>query len=76
MNENVNHPAHYNAGFVECIDALESMATGYDSSVQAVLAWQVAKCLWRAPLKGNQLEDLQNARWYLDRLINKVSDDA
>ena len=68
----VNHPAHYTAGNVECIDALESMSVGYQDTVQAALAWQVVKYIWRSPLKGKQLEDLQKAQFYLNRLIEKV----
>ena len=68
----VNHPAHYTAGNVECIDALESMSMGYHDTVQAALAWQVLKYIWRSPLKGKQLEDLQKAQFYLNRLIEKV----
>ena len=68
----VNHPAHYTAGNVECIDALESMSMGYHDTVQAALAWQVVKYVWRSPLKGKQLEDLQKAQFYLNRLIEKV----
>lgn len=68
----VNHPAHYTAGSVECIDALESMSIGYHDTVQAALAWQVVKYIWRSPLKGKQLEDLQKAQFYLNRLIEKV----
>lgn len=49
MNDPVNHPAHYTAAGIECIDALESMATGYPDSVLAGLAWQVAK------MAGDQL---------------------
>ena len=68
----VNHPAHYTAGNVECIDALESMSMGYHDAVQGALAWQVVKYIWRSPLKGKQLEDLQKAQFYLNRLIEKV----
>lgn len=72
MTDNVNHPKHYTAGAVECIDALESLASGYKDPVQAGLAWQIVKYIWRSPLKENQLQDLQKARWYLDRLISKL----
>ena len=68
----VNHPAHYTAGNVECIDALESMSVGYQDTVQAALAWQVVKYIWRSPLKRKQLEDLQKAQFYLNRLIERV----
>ena len=72
MADMVNHPTHYTTSNIECIDALESLASGYKDPVQAGLAWQVVKYIWRSPLKGNQLEDLQKAKWYLDRLISKV----
>ena len=68
----VNHPAHYTAGKIECIDALEAMAEGYPDSVQAGLAWQVVKYIWRSPLKGSQAEDLDKALFYLNRLRGKV----
>ena len=73
----VNHPSHYTFGKVECIDALESMAEGYNvfgsskegPCVFATLAWQVVKYVWRAPLKGKYYEDLKKARFYLERMI-------
>ena len=71
-NDMVNHPAHYTAGNVECIDALESMAMGYTDPVLAGLAWQVVKYVWRCPLKGNPLEDAQKAEYYLHRMIEKM----
>ena len=73
-NDMVNHPAHYTAGSVECIDALESMVSGYKDTTQAGLAWQVVKYIWRLPLKNNALEDAKKARFYLDRLIEKLED--
>ena len=73
-NDMVNHPAHYTAGSVECIDALESMARGYKDTIQAGLAWQVVKYVWRLPLKNNALEDAKKAQFYLDRLIEKLED--
>lgn len=78
----VNHPNHYTFGKVECIDALESMAEGYNvfgsskegPCVFATLAWQVVKYVWRAPLKGKMHEDLMKAKFYLERLITKVEE--
>ena len=70
----VNHPAHYTAGKVECIDALESMVSGYKDTIQAGLAWQVVKYVWRLPLKNNALEDAKKAQFYLDRLIKKLEE--
>ena len=78
----VNHLSHYTFGKVECIDALESMAEGYNvfssskkgPCVFASLAWQVVKYIWRAPLKGKMHEDLMKAKFYLERLITKVEE--
>lgn len=65
----VEHPSHYTAGAVECIDAIESAVTGL-TGAEAVLTAQVIKYIWRFKRK-NGVEDLKKARWYLDRLISK-----
>lgn len=67
MTDNVNHPTHYTSGKVECIDALES-ATVNLSGIEAVCTANAIKYLWRWKQK-NGVEDLNKARWYLDRLI-------
>ncbi len=66
-NDNVHHPAHYTAGAVECIDAIEAATTGL-TGAEAYNTGQIIKYAWRWKRK-NGLEDLQKARWYLDRLI-------
>ena len=68
-NDAVNHPQHYTNGGIECIDALASMISGFTDPNDAALSWQVVKYVWRHPFKGNALQDLKKARWYLDRLI-------
>lgn len=65
----VNHPAHYTAGAVECIDAIESATTGLTGG-QAYATGAAIKYLWRWSRK-NGVEDLQKARWYIDRLIGE-----
>lgn len=67
----VNHPSHYTQGKMEVIDHLEDIVQFYEDPVKAALAWQVIKYLARAPLKGNEKEDLGKAKWYLDRLCDK-----
>ena len=74
--DNVNHPAHYNQGGIECIDALNAMVTGYPDPVGAVLAWQVVKYIWRHPFKANPVEDLKKAQFYLERLIQRVGNET
>ena len=65
----VNHPAHYTAGRIECIDAIESAIDGL-SGVEAFLTGQVMKYMHRWPRK-NGIEDLRKAKWYLERLIER-----
>jgi len=66
-NPAVDHPEHYNvhpAG-IECIDVIEHMEFNIGTSI---------KHMWRAGLKpGNDdLQDLEKARWYLDRQITNL----
>jgi len=63
----VNHPEHYTAGKVECIDALEAATTGLEG-LEAICTGNAIKYLWRWKHK-NGVEDLKKARWYLNRLI-------
>jgi hypothetical protein len=67
----VNSPSHYNQGEIECIDAVEAFTDGYKGSVAASLA-QCVIYIWRAPHKGEQLQDLKKAEWFLKRAIQRV----
>lgn len=67
----VNHPQHYTAGGVECIDAIAAALCKYTDGVDAWLAGQVIKYLWRAPLKDNYAQDIAKAKFYLDRLARR-----
>lgn len=62
----VNHPAHYTFGKFEVIDVLQ------DWFADDPLAWQVVKYIARYRYKGNPIEDLMKARWYLDRRIAEL----
>ena len=72
MSTNVHHPAHYTAGKIECIDAIEAATQGL-SGFEGMLAGNAMKYLWRWKHK-NGIEDLLKARWYLDRLIQVTED--
>jgi hypothetical protein len=65
MNDNVNHPKHYNShpSGVECIEITEYFNFNIGNAV---------KYCWRAGLKGEQVEDLRKARWYIDREISRI----
>jgi hypothetical protein len=58
----VNHPAHYTAGGIETIDFIEAKKLGYNLG-------NVVKYITRSDYKGNKLEDLRKAQWYLSREI-------
>ena len=68
--DKVNHPSHYTGGKVECIDALEA-ATKDLMGIQAVCTANAIKYLWRWK-KKNGREDLEKAKWYIDRLLKEV----
>ena len=70
VSDMVNSPDHYTyakekMGGLEVIDILEAFFP------DEPLLWQVGKYLLRAGHKGPMLQDLQKARWYLDRRITK-----
>mgnify|MGYP003125740736 FL=1 len=69
----VNNPPHYNQAGIECIQAI-SAAT--DKGFKYYLQGNVMKYLWRFDYKDKPLEDLQKAKWYLDRLIEEVTADG
>jgi hypothetical protein len=61
----VDQPPHYTAhpSGVECIEVTEHMSFCLGNAV---------KYIWRAGLKGDQVQDLQKAAWYLDREIGRL----
>ncbi len=64
MSDNVNRPAHYNGhpSGIECIQITEHMGFNLGNAV---------KYIWRCDLKQDAIEDLEKARWYIDREIKK-----
>jgi len=71
MADNVNHPAHYMSSnaqcdcgrFIECIDVTRHMNFNIGNAV---------KYIWRADHKGNKIEDIQKAIWYLQDELKKL----
>lgn len=66
----VERPSHYTAGEIECIDAIRAATT--QEEFEGFLRGNVLKYLWRCNLKSNKTEDLNKARWYLNRLIEET----
>jgi hypothetical protein len=58
----VNHPPHYTTGGIETIDFIEAKQLNYNLG-------NVVKYITRADHKGNRVEDLRKAKWYLEREI-------
>ena len=73
-NENVNAPQHYLHGKKETIDVINDCMTG--DEYHGYLKGNVLKYVSRYKFKGEPLEDLQKASWYLNRLIKEVSNGA
>lgn len=68
----VNSPPHYTKGKYEAIDVIEDAVQHAPNSVYGTLQWQVLKYILRMWSKHSPLEDAKKARWYLDRLIDKL----
>lgn len=65
----VNHPSHYTShpSGVECITVVEHMSFNAGNAV---------KYIWRAGLKDGQIQDLEKARWYINREIDRLRREA
>lgn len=70
----VAKPSHYNQGKMQPIDAIPDATIGL-GGYEGFLVGNIIKYIWRWKHK-NGLEDLKKVRWYLDRLIEKVTADG
>mgnify|MGYP000969571211 CR=1 FL=1 len=62
----VNHPPHYGGDTTyEVIKVIEAWSLGFNDG-------NAVKYIGRAGKKGDRLEDLRKARWYLDREIARM----
>jgi hypothetical protein len=64
MNDPVNHPKHYTShpSGVECIQITEHMGFNLGNAI---------KYVWRSDLKGNDVQDLEKAKFYIERELQK-----
>jgi hypothetical protein len=67
MSDLINHPPHYNQGKIEVIDAIEDWGLDFHEA-------NIVKYIARAKHKGDELENLQKALWYLNRLVQKKNE--
>ena len=62
---NVNHPTYYQSKNIEVIDIIESFDLDF-------FAGNVIKYVLRAGKKENEIEDLEKAKWYIERKISQL----
>lgn len=62
--DNVNSPNHYNVGDIEVIDFIDSWGLNFNLG-------NVIKYVTRSDYKGNKIEDLQKAIYYIEREIKR-----
>ena len=60
LEDNVNHPSHYcsHPSGVECIEITAHMSFTLGNAL---------KYIWRADLKNDAIEDLEKAKWYIEK---------
>lgn len=68
-SDSVNNPKHYTShpSGVECIQITEHMGFNLGNAM---------KYIWRADLKSDAIEDLEKAKWYLTREIERRNKDT
>ena len=65
MSDSVNHPSHYaDSCSMECIDVMELVFGKNDLATYCII--NAFKYMWRWKNKNGK-EDLDKARWYLDK---------
>ena len=70
-DDNVHSPAHYKYGKKETIEVIRDCMT--EDEYHGYLKGNVLKYVARYKFKGEPLEDLQKAQWYLNRLVKEVT---
>ena len=68
MKEKVNHPDHYGGenNMYEAIKVIEAWDLGFHLG-------NAIKYISRAGKKGDAIEDLEKAKWYIERQIKNLS---
>jgi hypothetical protein len=64
VSDPINCPPHYTATKIEPIDVIETWGLGYRLG-------NVIKYIARAGRKGDAVQDLEKAAWYLNREIER-----
>lgn len=69
----VNHPSHYTSGKIEVIDFIEDQQLGFHlGNVVKYVARAGKKVVGTKSIKGDIIQDLEKAEWYLKRKIQEL----
>ena len=68
-DDKVNHPSHYTYGDIEVVDFIEQVTRDYKPELAFAIG-NAIKYISRANRKNGK-EDLDKARWYLNRAFEK-----
>lgn len=69
LDDKVNHPSHYTYGDIEIMDFIEQVTKDYKPELAFAIG-NAIKYISRANRKNGK-EDLDKARWYLNRAFEK-----
>ena len=69
LDDKVNHPSHYTYGDIEIIEFIEQVTKDYKPELAFAIG-NAIKYISRANRKNGK-EDLDKARWYLNRAFEK-----
>ena len=64
--DNINHPSHYTKG-VETIEYVRSWDMDY-------VRGNIIKYVTRFPYKGTPVQDLEKAKWFINKLIETTQE--
>ena len=67
LPDQVNHPSHYTQGKYEVIDVIEDWNLGFNLG-------NAVKYIGRAGHKDDIVQDLEKAKWYIEREIKRLKD--
>ena len=65
--EMVNHPQHYNAGSMECIDGLVGAFGNEEVAIFCKI--NAMKYIWRLGHKDDEAQEIGKIKWYLDKYL-------
>ena len=70
MEDPVNNPNHYRQSSTETIDIIKASMT--TEEYHGYLKGACMKYMARYKYKGNPIQDLEKAKWYLNKLIEEI----